>query len=183
MIHTVLRRRRRSTHDRALTLVEVVVAMGVLTIMLLALAATMISSVSLNEYMGEQRSASSLAEGALNYVIANKDFRGTYADLAGAPLPKDNASATNVWQLPFSSLRDLEFDKLSDYSGDLTIVAYAFDASTTPPGPPTVVTDWLAADFFEVLVTVSWVPTVNKRNSSTATRSIKLKTLYFPQSS
>ena len=176
----MIRLSRHRTRD--FSLVEVIVALGVLTLLLLALAGCLVNSVTLNSVMQEQRSAVSLAEGAMNYVLANKDFRGTYADSNGDPYAK-TTDATNVWQLPFSSLRDLEFQEMDEFTGDLAIKPYAYDGTNSPPTSVSAVTDWLAADCFEVVITVTWTPTTAKRAGEATTRTVTLKTYYFPQTS
>jgi len=149
--------------------------MGILTVVLVGLAVAMTNAVTVNRLMKEQADAVTFAEGALSYVVSNKDFRGTYADVNGVALAKSGA-ANNVWQLPFTSQRSLEFANYTAYTGDLTIIPYQFDDTNTPPTAVAQTADWLAADSFEVQVTVSWFP-----NGSTIAKTIVLRTQYFPQ--
>lgn len=161
--------------ERTFSLIEVTVALAILAVVLVGLAAAMMSAVTVNRLMSEQAKAVTFAEGALNYVVSNQDFRGTYADVDGLALPKD-ATPANVWQQPFTSQRNLEFADYTAFTGDLSIVPWEYDNTNSPPTAVNPAADWLAGDTFEVVVTVSWFP-----NGAAVAKTIVLRTHYFPQ--
>ncbi|RMG16847.1 MAG: hypothetical protein D6731_05195 [Planctomycetota bacterium] len=152
---------RRGKPTRAgFSLVEVVVALGLLTVLVLFMAAAAASSANLNEMMQERRVATAQAQAVLNTILATQELQSdsNFVDpVSGTPKTLD-----------FTDFGETAPPELADWSTSVTIRSYqarlrvassdTARSSTTAGTDPVITTNWFALANHPVGEVVVWGP-------------------------
>lgn len=173
-----MRRTRRSAR-RGFSLVEVLVAMGVMAILLLGLGATTLGSVRVTELVQERRIAMNQAQSVLTRLLADPQLQETFADAAtGSPTKLTYDLATDLGEVAPAELRG--------WSGTLEIRSYQLDQPVG--GPPTAWRDfvgvapfaWSEGHVYELVVKVTWTPAIYTRTKQSGSLDVTTRSYYYP---
>lgn len=169
------------------SLVEVVVAIALMSVLMFGLVATSASSVQLTELAQEKRLALAKADAVLNRLLADKSLPSTYSDSTGDP--KKNAAAGGSPVYPADYVLDFVQDLGETFPKELLLPKGSVEFKAYNVNPIVVWTTsrpfvWNEAGVYSVAVTVRWLPAIERRTKATKTFTqgttvVTVESLYY----